>query len=236
MSPKSSDSRGKQSETQILHPGPPKIKSGPTSTGQLRQKITRRNQGPIPDDCLPIETPRLMIRKLQHHDMEDYFEIFSDFSIAEFDDYEILNRADLIEVFEKYRTVSQPVGHQQGEKGECQDGNTQATHFDTVEYGVELKENRKIVGILTILLKAGRPWIGYHFNRAWHGKGLAFECVDAFKKVSRKRLWGRVDIRNHPSIRLLHKCGFTYVKDTRNSDGLPEHVYVFDPPGSRPGR
>lgn len=188
---------------------------------------------------LPVETQRLRLRSICFRDMEDYFEIFSDPAIARFDDYEVLDRSDLAEIFEAYRLEAEAAEETAARAGGLEPAlfvtvtSAPQTHF---EYAVEFKETGKMVGILTILVRARRQWIGYHFNREWHGRGLASECVEAFKAATAKRIWAKVDIRNAPSIRVLQKCGFTWVKDTVDKAGLSEHVYVFEPRGVKPRR
>ena len=58
--------------------------------------------------------------------------------------------------------------------------------------------------------------IGYHTVKAFAGKGLATEAVQAFLPVMMNRLnlsevAGICDARNAASIRVMEKCGFTRV-------------------------
>jgi RimJ/RimL family protein N-acetyltransferase len=72
--------------------------------------------------------------------------------------------------------------------------------------------------------------VGYWIGRAYWGRGIATEALIEFSSVEPFRpLSAYVAIHNLGSMRVLEKCGFSRVGDTRGgSDGIEEYLYQLE--------
>ena len=93
-----------------------------------------------------IVTPRLVIRKLQLADAEDYHAIFGDPEIAKYDDYELTTLEDAKKYIREYIHLydKNPI---------------------EIEFGVELKEKAEVIGIINLSREKEKLYIGFHFIR-----------------------------------------------------------------------
>lgn len=71
--------------------------------------------------------------------------------------------------------------------------------------------------------------LGYRFMKQFWGKGYATEAADAsirygFEKLNLNRIVGRAELGNTGSIRVLEKCGMTYIGN-EEVDGYPVRTY-----------
>lgn len=144
-----------------------------------------------------IKTSRLHIRKLGYRDCDDYYEIFGNPDIAKYDDFEPIEpgetRSNIERIIRSYE----------------QQGNDQ-------EFAVEHRGERKVIGVLAILIEDETLFLGFHFNGRYHGQGLATEAVAAFIPWLAKNwdlpIKAVTDPANRPSIKLLGKLGFQLEK------------------------
>ena len=162
---------------------------------------------------MKIETERLLIRELEEKDESDYFEIFGNPAISKYDDFTPIKETEaeqnIKDIIEAYKTES-------SEK----------------EYGVELKSEKKIIGVLYLNLENGSWFTGYHFNEKYHGKGYAAEAVSAFLndlgKRSAREIRAIVDPENRPSIKLLEKLSFELMEQkSREKEGKVIHECFY---------
>lgn len=89
-------------------------------------------------------------------------------------------------------------------------------------WGVLLKENNQFIGDCGLVKQtiAGKTYveIGYHINKIEWSKGYATEaamsCMDyGFNTLGLNKLISIIDPKNHPSIRVAEKIGFTKEQD-----------------------
>jgi [ribosomal protein S5]-alanine N-acetyltransferase len=101
-----------------------------------------------------------------------------------------------------------------------------------------IRETRSqaLVGTLQATLFAdGALWIGYKLIRSAWGRGIATTAVKWLLQELAPHYAGRTvlaaaDSRNHASLRVLQKCGFTHVRtEPANIRGEPtvDHIYEF---------
>lgn len=90
--------------------------------------------------------------------------------------------------------------------------------------GIYHKEDNKLIGLLIIYVENTTVHLGYLFNKAYWGGGLAKEMLGSFIDFSKNNtdwsaLIGGVHIDNHASSHLLRRFHFTQQK-TPSSDML----------------
>ena len=154
-----------------------------------------------------IITPRLIIRELQPEDAEDYHSIFGDADIARYDDYELSTLEEAERNISEYR--------------ENYDKNP-----IEIEYGVEFTEKAEVIGIINLTKEEDRIYIGFHFKKTFHGKGYAFEALEAVIKHLDIPLFAKVDPENERSIALLNKLGFQLIKSGKTTSGKKENIFT----------
>jgi RimJ/RimL family protein N-acetyltransferase len=75
----------------------------------------------------------------------------------------------------------------------------------------------------------GKREIGYWIDRAYWGRGVATAALSAFLRLEQTRpLYAGVAKHNVASIRVLQKCGFTFLHSTgeRSDDAGDSHVLL----------
>lgn len=89
--------------------------------------------------------------------------------------------------------------------------------------GIELKENKKIIGDIYIYLieKNIKAKVAIRLNPLYHNKGYGTEVVNmmvnwCFNNTELQIIWSDVAIENIASIKLLEKCGFRKKKEVEN--------------------
>ena len=76
-----------------------------------------------------------------------------------------------------------------------------------------------VAGYVTGFMRDGLREIGYWIDRAYWGRGVATAAVSAFLRLEQTRpLYAGVAKHNAASLRVLQKCGFTFL---RSDDGEP---------------
>lgn len=142
----------------------------------------------------------LSIRELEATDAEAYLELFSEPSVAQYDDFMPITAADLPE-FQRRLGLS---FEQLKEK----------------EYAVALLPDNNLVGILTLAKKRRYYYLGYHFIPRFQGKGLATEALRLFLPTLESAVLSKLRLAIHPhnlpSLAVAAKLGFkktaTYYK------------------------
>jgi [ribosomal protein S5]-alanine N-acetyltransferase len=155
-----------------------------------------------------IITPRLIIRELRLEDAEDYHSIFGDSEIAKYDDYELTTLEEAKDTIREYIGIY--------DKNPTE-----------IEYGVELKERAEVIGIINLNREAGKLYIGFHFKQSFHGKGYAFEAMEAVIHHLNVQVFAKVDPENARSIALLTKLGFHFVKAGKMASGKQENIFSY---------
>jgi len=165
-------------------------------------------------EIIKIKTERVSIRNIIKSDAEDYFEIFGNPVIAKYDDFLPMKRE---EVDENINDII---------KAYCNHGHEK-------EFGVELQEENKIIGVLYLKEEDSYFSIGYHFNEKYHGKGFAAEAVkaliDYIEKNYSKEIRAIVDPLNERSIELLKKLSFVFIEEkrTKKEDNTIMIEYIY---------
>jgi ribosomal-protein-alanine N-acetyltransferase len=146
----------------------------------------------------PIETDRLILRKVQASDIEDVFEFMADEQMTKY-----------TPLFTPAKSKDDAVKFTQNildcyEKGE-------PTYF-----GIIYKETNKLVGLIHVEIETCfRASISYLVNPAYWSKGIATEATKTiinfgFNTMGLKRIEATCDPRNTASVKVLEKCGMSY--------------------------
>ena len=163
----------------------------------------------LPEQFLTLQTPRLILRKLEISDAEDIFAYTSDREVALYtswrahrsihETYEYLNNI----VFQLYRSG----------KG--------------MAWGIVEKENRKLIGNCSLHTTSvhRRAEIGYVLSKDYWGKGLMTEAARAtiafgFHVMHLQRIQAICNLDNIASARVLEKSGMQFEGILRN--------YIFE--------
>ena len=153
----------------------------------------------LPEQLLTLQTPRLILRKLEITDAEDIFAYASDPQVATYtswaahqsidDTYKYLNDF----VFELYRS--------------CQG----------MDWGIVAKESGKLIGTcgLYTSLEHRRGTLGYVLNRDYWGQGLITEAAKVaiafgFHVMQLQRIQSVCDVDHLASARVLEKVGMQF--------------------------
>lgn len=146
----------------------------------------------------PIETDRLILRKVQASEIDNVFEFLSDEQMIKY-----------TPLFTPAKSIDDAVKFTQNildcyEKGE-------PTYF-----GIIYKENNKLVGLIHVEIESCfRASISYLVNPKYWSKGIATEATKAiinfgFNTMGLQRIEATCDPRNIASSRVLEKCGMSY--------------------------
>ncbi|MEO7424143.1 MAG: GNAT family N-acetyltransferase [Fibrobacteria bacterium] len=155
------------------------------------------------------ETPRLIMRRFLPGDLADAFEILSDPEVAK---YEFWDAYDLEETREDL---------------EIQGAVAPGTRGVWNEFAAEMKDGGKVIGNISFKMtdeEQLQAEIGFHFNRAFHGRGYGKEAVigliEYLWKLGAHRIWAVSDTRNENSWRLMERLGM------RREGHLVENCFV----------
>lgn len=150
--------------------------------------------------CLPaIETPRLLLRKLELEDAADMFEYASDPEVAK----------DV--TWEAHQSIEDSRGFLASVLGKYADKKTS-------EWGLVLKETGKLVGTCGFVWwkpEHARAEFGYALARKYWGRGLMTEAAGAviafgFEQMKLHRLEARCVAANTGSEKVMLKNGMKY--------------------------
>lgn len=166
---------------------------------------------------MEIKKGALCIRDIEPTDAESYFEIFSLAEVARYDDFEPIDRDGLRKDMERI------AGYKEGSLNR--------------EFAVAIMPQNKMIGVLALDQKRKYCYLGYHFNPAFQGRGLAYKSVELFVNHLPNRVKEVLRVVSHPenlpSVGLAKKLGFIHLKN-RKVKGNPEQVMVYAP-GKRAG-
>jgi len=145
---------------------------------------------------LPIRTDRLMIRRFSREDLDDIVEFMADPSVSR--EIRTIPSGDPGGVAEYVDTQN---SYAIFEAGKC------------VDLAVELVENGKVIGLLSLACNGQRQGeIGWAIGSDHRGKGLATEAVRrlisyAFEEREYHRLFAGTVITNTRSWKLMERLG-----------------------------
>lgn len=152
----------------------------------------------------------IAVRAIEPFDKEDYFEIFSHPDVAKYDDFQPIDRDELAVDMARIAKY------------------TNESAFR--EFAVAVLPSNKMVGVITLDKKRTYAYLGYHFNPAYHGRGLALRSVKMFVAGLSANNAERLRVVTHPankaSISLALKLGFGFVRN-RKHHGVHESLYQF---------
>lgn len=131
-------------------------------------------------------TKRLSVRKFIPDDYNDLADILTDVEVTYFEPYETFTREACIQ---------------------------EAINFSKSKEFFAVVLNDKVIGKIYFSDKGfGSYEIGYTFNKAFQGKGYAYESVFgmmkyAFSTLGVRRIFAEIDSRNTKSLKLVERIG-----------------------------
>jgi ribosomal-protein-alanine N-acetyltransferase len=174
---------------------------------------------PFIDELPTIETPRLILRKLQIEDAQDMFEYASDRELA-------------------YSGLWLPYDELQESVDDIKDALNGYADKTLLDWAVEHKADQKIIGRLGLQSyhpRHARADLSYAFNRNYWAQGIATEAVQAilpfgFETLRLNRIGAYVLWDNEASMRVLSKIGMQHEGIQRQVNALrgkPEDLHMF---------
>ncbi len=147
-----------------------------------------------------IETPRLILRKIQLQDKQDIFDITSDHSVVKY--------TSTLEFTKSITDVELLI-------------NIMTERYDKdlpTRWVIFHKGDKKVIGICGFydyVPMYARAELGYALSRAYWGKGLGTEAAQAvvdfgFKNMNLNRIEATCDPENRASSHILEKVGMKY--------------------------
>jgi aminoglycoside 6'-N-acetyltransferase len=147
---------------------------------------------------LPIEVDELVLRRVGPDDRADLFEYHGDPKVSRFEFHDALTPDQLDEM------VAEQTQVRLGDPGV------------TLILGAVLKSEAKVIGDCQLTITGvpddGQGEIGFAFNPAYCGRGLATKAVRAtlgfgFSRLKLHRIVAGTDVRNERSWRLMERVG-----------------------------
>ena len=135
-----------------------------------------------------METNRLILRKYNMTDLQDLYEYLSDPDVVKFEPHKPMTKEEVKENLDWRISTNEMIA-------------------------VELKENHRMIGNIYLGKREFDSLeLGYVFNRAYWGKGYAYESASALVELAFKkeihRIYAECDPQNTASWKLLEKLGF----------------------------
>ena len=158
-----------------------------------------------------IKTERLTIRHIVENDWKSIKEIWKNFKLSEFAQYDMPHNTDDEDVRERISKWA--------------NFNTGTEHMFFA-----ICINDIIIGYIAFNIREDSHEIGYCFHSAYHGKGYAKEShralFDYMKGINITKFVARTAIDNKPSVALLKSLGFkmistesvSFYKDEKEND------------------
>ncbi|MBC7805847.1 MAG: GNAT family N-acetyltransferase [Akkermansiaceae bacterium] len=146
---------------------------------------------------IPIETERLLIRRMSEQDVEEFLEYQSHPEVMRYQPYEAAT-PERAAYFLRIQSTSEP-----SDEGAY------------LAFAVHHKEENRMIGEVSINVlpkSQSKGEIGWSFHTDFHGKGYATEAARAllaygFSFLGLHRITTFCDVRNAPSIRLMERIG-----------------------------
>ena len=150
----------------------------------------------IPD--YPIFTPRLYLRPFEDRDLDDLYAFHSQPDVARF----LYWNAQTLE------ETKQALERKKLEKSLTQEGSR-------LTLAVALKAVEKVIGEVSLVWRSREHQqgeVGFVFHPNYQGHGYAAEATEVilglgFEKFNLHRIFGRCDVRNAPSYKLMARLG-----------------------------
>ena len=158
-----------------------------------------------------IKTERLTIRHIIEDDWKSVKEIWKNFKLSEFAQYDMPHNTDDEEVRVR---ISRWAKFNSGK--------------EHMFFAICMKDI--VIGYIAFNVREDRYEIGYCFHSDYHGKGYAKEShmalFDYMKSINIKKFIARTAINNKPSVALLKSLGFkmvdkekvSFYKDEKEND------------------
>ncbi len=154
-----------------------------------------------------LKTKRLLIRPFEKNDNNDLYEIYSDTKVCKYLLHDAWNEDNKVKEFQ------QKLKYNKLKKGG--------------KINLACVLNKKVIGDISICYTGMKETveIGFTFNRAYFGKGYAYESVRAvveylFKNYEIHRILANLDSRNLSSAKLCERIGMRkeahFIKDYWN--------------------
>ena len=163
-----------------------------------------------------FETNRLIIRRLSPNDIPAFTQLHTDPAVMNMIPAPVMtaeacakNVLDLIAAYE----VQQP---------------------ELIVWAIILKDARDFIGTCAVVFNfRGGLEIGYRFNQSFWGKGYASETLRAFlpylyEKYNPQLIYGRADVRNPGSVRVLSKFMDFVGEEWNEDDQCMDKVFVLE--------
>jgi RimJ/RimL family protein N-acetyltransferase len=99
----------------------------------------------------------------------------------------------------------------------------------TFDVSPESQPQEHVAGNIVSWNSDGKREIGYWIDRAYWGRGVATAALSAFLRLERTRpLYAGVAKHNVASVRVLQKCGFTFLdSDGEKSDDAEDSHFLL---------
>lgn len=160
-----------------------------------------------------METPRLILRKIELSDAKDLFEYMNDEKVAAMSG---------MKSKENILSVEKSIAHW-------------FIPERLIIWGLEDKESHRIIGQIELHIDGGQAELGWMLNASFWGLGLMPEACQhlirfAFKNLKLQVLTAKCHIENHNSIRVMEKCGmkkYGQVFDTISGELVLSEYYAL---------
>ncbi|MBU3146545.1 GNAT family N-acetyltransferase [Clostridium sp. CF012] len=99
------------------------------------------------------------------------------------------------------------------------------------EFTIQLKENNKVIGNISLEIKENFAEIGWISNKAYWNNGYMSEAVReiikyAFHKLNITKIMSTCTNKNRASYRVMEKCGMTKIKEEKNYKSIKQGIEV----------
>lgn len=149
-----------------------------------------------------IKTERLQIRYITESDWQSVKEIWEDFNLSEYAQYDMPNNTDDAEVRARISGWAKA-----------------SIDMEHMFFAVCLRD--KLIGYIVFNIRENGYEIGYCFHSAYHGKGYAKESHKAliayFRSLGITRFTAGTALNNLPSVNLLYSLGFRLIGEEKVS-------------------
>ncbi|MDV4152375.1 GNAT family N-acetyltransferase [Clostridium sp. AL.422] len=99
------------------------------------------------------------------------------------------------------------------------------------EFAIKLKENNKVIGNISLIIKEQFAEIGWISNSVYWNNGYMTEAVREIIKYAFHKLYITMIIatctnKNRASYRVMEKCGMTKIKEEKNYKSMKQGIEV----------